>query len=195
MTYTHNLDALSRTKNDNTALSKIETAIGKISNLDPRKKIELLDRTTNYKAHNDQRTEIETNHHEHNVEQVLHIAEHEFNTFQTLANKNSTLSPKYIDHIIKTTSNTPYQTTIRNITDTVQANDGLTLHPIHDQETTLTTIDAQIAQSGHTPKLNKQRERMAKLTTTSHSDTEHNPLATYTKHENNMTPKINDLIS
>ena len=188
--YTRGLGALSRAKDDNAALSKVEAAIGEMSDLDPRKKVELLDRAANYKARNDQRAEIDANRRERNVERVLRVAEHEFNAFQALADKGGALSPEYIDRVVKATAGTPYQAAVRGVADTVRANGGLALRPIRDQEATLAEIDAQIAQSGRTPELDKRRERVAKLAAASRSDAERDPLAAYAERGGGVAPGV-----
>lgn len=179
-----------RAKDDNAALSKVEAAVGEMSDLDPRKKVELLDRAANYKARNDQRAEIEANRRERNVERVLRVAEHEFNAFQALADKGGALSPEYIDRVVKATAGTPYQAAVRGVADTVRANGGLALRPIRDQEATLAEIDAQIAQSGRTPELDKRRERVAKLAAASRSDAERDPLAAYAERGGGVAPGL-----
>lgn len=188
--YTRGLGALSRAKDSNAALSKVESAIGEMSDLDPRKKVELLDRAAGYKARNDQRAEIEAARRERQAERALRVAEHEFNAFQALADKGGALSPEYVDRVVKATAGTPYQAAVRGVAEQVRATGGLALRPLRQQEAELAAIDAQIAQSGRTPELDKRRETVSKVVAASRSDAERDPLTAYAERGGGVAPGL-----
>lgn len=188
--YTRGLAVLTTGKRDNASLTKAEQVIQGMDDLDPRRKVELLDRAAGYKIANDQRAEMEAQRREREAERYLRKAEHSFNAFNALADKGGSLSPEYVDQVIKATAGTPYQAAIRGIAQRVAEVGGLALRPITDQRAILAQIDQEIATKGRSPELDKRREQVAKVVRASEADAEKDPLSGYAERGGGVAPAV-----
>ena len=156
------------------ALQKRITEGDYAENLDSNRRNALVAKLDMYKTSLIQRQEAAASRAQREQERVLKRAEAEFNTFQTLADKGTIMSPEYIDRAVKMTAGTPYQQGIQAIAKQAQETGGLAAQSIRQQESMLTQINTQIAQSGITPELNKRREQIQKVLTASQSDLKDN---------------------
>lgn len=157
-----------------TALQKRITEGDYAENLDSSRRNALVAKLDMYKTSLIQRQEAAASRAQREQERVLKRAEAEFNTFQTLADKGTILSPEYIDRAIKMTAGTPYQQGIQAISKQAQETGGLASQPIKAQENMLTQIDTLIAKNGRTPELDKRREQVQKVLQASRSDLKEN---------------------
>lgn len=188
--YTRGLAVLTTGKRDNASLTRAEQVISGMDDIDPRRKVELLDRAAGYKIANDQRDEMEAQRREREAERRLRKAEHEFNAFNALADKGGALSPEYVDQVVKATAGTPYQAAARGIAQRVREVGGLALRPITDQRAILAQIDQEIATKGRSPELDKRREQIAKVVRSSEADAEKDPMAGYAERGGGVAPAV-----
>lgn len=168
--YTTAFEAVSRGRNDRKALATAETVIGKMADIDPQRKAQLLDRVQNYRMHFAQQDEQATQRAARQAEASMRRAQAEFQTFQGMADKGTVLAPEYIDRVMQATAGTPYQAGIRALAQAARDNGGLAAQPVPAQRATLTQIDALIAQQGRTPELDKRREQVERVLQGSEAD-------------------------
>lgn len=168
--FTTAYEAVSRGRNDRKALSSAEALIGKLGDLDPQKKAQLMDRAAGYRMHLDQQAEMAAQRAARQAEASMRRAQAEFQTFQGMADKGTVLAPEYIDRVMAATAGTPYQAGVRAMAQAARDNGGLAAQPVPAQRATLTQIDALIAQQGRTPELDKRREQVEKVLQGSEAD-------------------------
>lgn len=107
----------------------------------------------------------------------LRKAEAEFNVFQALHDKGTALNPAYIEQAIKATAGTPYQEGVRKLAQTAQETGGFARQSLPEQRAMLAAVDAQIAQQGRTPALDKRREMLEKIVKGTESDVKADPFS------------------
>lgn len=161
--YTAAFEQISKARTDRKGLDGAEKFIGTLPDLDPQKRAQLGDRIAAYRLHLDQQDEVRARRAEVAAQAHMRKAEAAFNTFQTLADKGTMLAPVYIDQAIEATAGTPYQAGIRALAQQARDSGGLAAQPVRSVELELQRIDAQIAQSGRTPALDKRREQIEKV--------------------------------
>mgnify|MGYP000016366251 FL=1 len=144
--------------------------------LDSNRRNTLVARLDGYKTSLIQRAEAASARADRAAERHLKKAEAEFNTFQSLADKGTTIDPTYIDVVLQKTAGTPYQQAVANVAKQAQENGGIASRPIYEQQAELDRIDAQIAKTGRTPELDKRREQLQKIVRGSQSDLKDNGL-------------------
>lgn len=188
--YTRGLGLITRAKRDNVALGKAEEQIGALPDLDPRRKVELLDRATGYRVSNDQRKEIEAQKAERLAERRLRVAEHEFNAFQAVADKGAQLDPNYIDKVVQQTRGTPYEAAVRGISEQIKAIGGFAARPIAQQRATIAALDQHIATNGLTPELDKRRTQLATATRQAEVDIDRDPFGAYAERGGGIAPQV-----
>jgi hypothetical protein len=191
--YTIGLGLITRGKADNAALLEADKAINGLTDLDPRRKVELLDRSANYRAANDQRKEIDANRRERAAERMLRVAEHEFNAFQGLAEKGGQIDPSYVDRVVKATAGTPYQAAVRGIADSVRSIGGFASRPITEQNATIAYLDEQMAKNGRTPELQDRREKLSRVRDQAVSDAQKDPLQAYAERGGGVAPPVDSM--
>lgn len=174
--FTTAYEAVSLGRNDRQALAAAEKLIGKLPDLDPQKRAQLMDRAQAYRLSLDQQAELRAARVEREADRRLKKAEAEFNTFQGLADKGTQLAPEYIDRAISATAGTPYQAGIVALARQAKETGGLAAQPVAVQRRALDALDAQIAQAGRTPELDKRREQLQKVLAGSESDLRDDPL-------------------
>ena len=168
---------VSQGRNDRKALDQAETAIVQgFPDLDPQKRATLLDRTQAYRLHLDQKDEMAAARAQREAERRLKRAEAEFNVFEKMADKGTVLDPSYIDQAIAATTGTPYQRGIVAMANQARENGGLAAQPITAQRQTLDQVNAEIAQRGRTPELDKRKDAIEKVLRGSESDIDKDPL-------------------
>lgn len=144
--------------------------------LDSNRRNTLVARLDGYKTSLIQRAEAASARADRAAERHLKKAEAEFNTFQSLADKGTTIDPTYIDVVLQKTAGTPYQQAVASVAKQAQENGGIASQPIAQQQAELDQIDAKIAKTGRTPELDKRREQLQKIVRGSQSDLKDNGL-------------------
>ena len=138
--------------------------------LDSDKRNTLVAKLDGYKTSLIQRQEAAASRAARQQEVVMRRAEAEFNTFQSLSDKGTILSPEYIERAYQMTAGTPYQAGISALAQQVQETGGLASQPISRQREMLTEVDRMIAQRGRSPELDKRREQISKVLAASETD-------------------------
>lgn len=144
--------------------------------LDSNKRNSALAKLDAYETSLVQRQEAAAARAERRAERVMKVAEAEFNTFQSMADKGTTLDPAYIDRAVKLTAGTPYQAGIIALSKQAKETGGLAAQPVQAQQAQLDAIDAHIAANGRTPELDKRREQVSKVLQGSQADLKENGL-------------------
>ncbi len=144
--------------------------------LDSGRRNSLVAKLDGYRTSLIQRNEAAAARAAREQEMRLKKAEAEFNTFQGMADKGTTLSPEYVDRAVQMTAGTPYQAGIKAIAKQAQETGGIAAQPIRNQEAALTQIDTLIAKQGRTPELDKRREQIANVLHSSQTDVTENGL-------------------
>lgn len=144
--------------------------------LDSNRRNSIIAKLEGYRTAKIQRDEAAASRADRLAERAMKRAEAEFNTFQTLADKGTILSPEYIDRATRMTAGTPYQQGIKALAQQARETGGLASQPVAAQEAMLTQVDTLIAQRGRTPELDKRREQIQKVLTGSQSDLKANGL-------------------
>lgn len=175
--YTAAYELITAGRTDRKALDKAEQVIsGGLPDLDPQKRATLLDRVAAYRLHLDQKAEVAAQRAQREAERRLKVAEAEFNTFQTMADKGTMLAPEYIDRALQATAGTPYAAGIKALAQQAREVGGLAAQPVATQRAQLQAIDAAIAQQGRTPELDRRRAQVEKVLRGSEQDMERDPL-------------------
>lgn len=144
--------------------------------LDSNRRNTLVARLDGYKTSLIQRAEAASARADRAAERHLKKAEAEFNTFQSLADKGTTIDPTYIDVVLQKTAGTPYQQAVASVAKQAQENGGIASQPIAQQQAELDQIDAKIVKTGRTPELDKRREQLQKIVRGSQTDLKDNGL-------------------
>lgn len=174
--FTAGFAAVSAGRTDRRALADAEKLIGGLADLDPQRKAQLLDRVQSYRMALDQQAEMQAARAARAAEAALRKAGAEFETFQALADKGTALAPEYLDRVLSATAGTPYQAGVRALAEQARANGGLAAQPVPAQRAALDAIDAQIAQNGRTPELDKRRQQVAGVLSGTEADIGRDPL-------------------
>lgn len=174
--FTRGYEAISAGRTDRKALADAEKLIGTLPDLDPQKRATLMDRAQAYRLAMDQQDELRAARAQREAERRLKNAEAEFNTFQALADKGTMLAPEYIDRVTQATAGTPYQGGVVALAQQARETGGLAAQPVNVQRNLLTAIDAEIAQKGRTPELDKRRQQIEKVLTGAEQDLQRDPL-------------------
>lgn len=106
----------------------------------------------------------------------LKHAEAEFKVFQAMTDKGTALAPGYIESALQATAGTPYQTGIRAMAQQAQETGGFARLPASQQRQALAAVDAEIAQNGRSPALDKRREALEKVVRGTEADLKAEPL-------------------
>lgn len=174
--FTKAFEAVSAGRNDRNALGAAEQMIGQLTDLDPQKRATLLDRAQAYRLALDQRDELRAQRAQREAERRLATAQAEFQTFQAMADKGTMLAPEYIDRVAQATAGTPYQAGVVAMAKQARENGGLAAQPVNVQRQLLTAVDAEIAQKGRTPELDKRRQQIEKVLQGAEQDLQRDPL-------------------
>lgn len=174
--FTAAFEAVSAGRSDRKALSAAEDMIGKLPDLDPQKRAQLMDRAQAYRLHLDQQDELRAQRAQRAADAALKRAEAEFTTFQTLADKGGVLDPAYIDRVTRATAGTPFQAGVLMLAKQAVETGGFAAQPIEQQRAALQALDTQIAQQGRNPTLDKHREKLERVLRASESDLKADPL-------------------
>ena len=175
--FTAGYELVSAGRADRKMLDAAEKSITSgLPDIDPQKRATLLDRVAAYRLHLDQKAELAAARVQRESERRLKLAEAEFKTFQTMADKGTVLDQAYIDRVIKTTSGTPYQAGVRMLAQQARDAGGLAAQPLRTQQMLLDQVDAEIAQRGRSPQLDARREQIAKVLYGSRQDFERDGL-------------------
>lgn len=174
--FTKAFEAISAGRTDRKALASAEQLIGQLPDLDPQRRAQLMDRAQAYRLALDQQDELRAQRAQREAERRLKNAEAEFQTFQALADKGTMLAPEYIDRVSKATAGTPYQAGIIAMAQQAKETGGIAAQPVNVQRSLLTAIDAEIAQKGRTPELDKRRAQVEKVLQGSEQDLQRDPL-------------------
>lgn len=188
--YTRALGGLSRAKTNNQALSRVEQTISGMADLDPRRKVELLDRAQGYRIANEQRAEIQANRAERLRERAERKARDAAEAFAALADKGGALAPAYVDTVVKATAGTPWAPVVRSVVEQQKAIGGFASLPLNQQQQALDALDAKIAKEGRTPELDKRREQLQKVLNASKADAKSDPLRGFTERGGDQPPPI-----
>lgn len=106
----------------------------------------------------------------------LKHAEAEFNVFQAMHDKGTALAPGYVERALQATDGTPYQAGIRALAQQAQETGGFARLPASQQRQALAAVDAEIAQNGRSPALDKRREALEKVVRGTEADLKAEPL-------------------
>lgn len=174
--FTAAFEAVSAGRSDRKALSAAEDMIGKLPDLDPQKRAQLMDRAQAYRLHLDQQDEMAAARRQREADAHLKRAEAAFNTYQTMADKGTLLDPAYTDQVIQLTRGTPYQQGVVAMARQAREMGGLAAQPIAAQQANLDAINAQIAQQGRSPALDKRKEQAEKVLSGSRGDLQKDPM-------------------
>lgn len=176
--FTRAYSAISAGRNSRDGLSQAEQLVrgDGLPDLDPQKRATLQDRIDAYRMHLDQKDEMAAQRRQRELETRLKNAEATFNVFQTMADKGTMLDPSYIDTALQVTAGTPYQAPIKALAQQAKDNGGLAAQPLPVQRQLLTQINAEIAQKGISPALDKRRTQIEKVLHGSEQDLKDDPL-------------------
>lgn len=174
--FTKAFEAISAGRTDRKALASAEQLIGQLPDLDPQRRAQLMDRAQAYRLSMDQQDELRAQRAQREAERRLKNAEAEFQTFQAMTDKGTMLAPEYIDRVSKATAGTPYQAGIIAMAQQAKETGGIAAQPVNVQRSLLTAIDAEIAQKGRTPELDKRRQQIEKVLQGSEQDLQRDPL-------------------
>lgn len=174
--YTAAFEAVSRGRADRRALADAEQLIGTLGDLDPQRKAQLMDRAQGYRLAMDQRAEMAQARQARAAEASMRRAEAEFNTLQALADKGTALAPEYVDRVMAATAGTPYQGGVQQLMQQARDAGGLAAQPLAAQRAALTALDAQIAQAGRSPELDRRRDQLEKVLRGTETDVQAEPL-------------------
>lgn len=174
--YTAGYESITAARGNMAALDAAEKKITALGDMDPQKRAQLLDRVTVYKTNLAQQQEIAAARAAREQERRMRQAQAEFETFQGLQDKGSMLNPEYVDHVRAATEGTPYHQGVMMLLEQQSAVGGLAAQPIAMQRATLDSIDAQIAQSGRTPELDRRRGQIEKVLKASEDDLQKDPM-------------------
>jgi hypothetical protein len=106
----------------------------------------------------------------------LKHAEAEFKVFQSLADKGTALAPEYVNRALAATSGTPFQEGIRGLAAQAKETGGYAAQPLAAQRGMLNALDAEIAQKGRSPEMDKRREALEKVVRGTEADLKAEPL-------------------
>ncbi len=173
--YTRAFEAVSAGKGDRDALTAAEQLIAESPDLDPQRRAVLMDRVAAARLALDQRDEVKANQRARAAEAALRRAEASYNAAASLA-ESGALSPAYAEQVLGQLAGTPYQQAFRVLLDMQRTTGPLAAQPIAQQQAALDGINAQIAQSGLTPQLERQRTRAEKTLRTIRSEVDADPL-------------------
>lgn len=156
-------EAVSAGRDSKSALRTADKVIDNLTDITPQQRVTLKDRVSAYGMAIDQRAELDAQRAAREQERRLRVAEAEFTTFQTLADKGTVLDPAYIDRALQTTAGTPYQAGIKGLAEQARAVGGFAGQTIASQRAALDAVDQQIAKQGRTPELDKRRSQLEKV--------------------------------
>lgn len=138
--------------------------------LDGDKRTAMMARVELYKSSIIQRQEAAAARIDREAERRLRAAEAEFNTLQSMVDKGTVLDPNYIERAMQVMAGTPYQKAVTNLAQVAKETGGLARQPIAAQKSALTAIDQLIATQGRSPELDKRREQVARVLSSSETD-------------------------
>lgn len=162
--------AVKAARHDPKAVQAAQQVMAGLEQLDPQRRTQLEDRLTGYQLAHQQRQELAAQRAARQAEARMNRARAEFETFQALADKGGMLSPEYVDRVALATAGTPYQQGVKALAQQARETGGFAAQPLSTQQAALDAIDAQIAQSGRSPELDKRREQLAKVVNASNAD-------------------------
>ena len=168
--YAAGYEAVSAGRDSLPQLAVAEKVIDALPDLDPQRKAQLLDRVGMFRLSIEQHNQARADAAAREAERRLKLAEASFNTFQTLADKGTVLSPDDIDQAMVATAGTPYQQGIKRLAQQARDTGGLARQSLAVQRETLSAIDAEIAKNGRSQELDKRRGAVEKVLRGSESD-------------------------
>lgn len=174
--FTTAFDAVSAGRSDRKQLDAAEQLIGTLPDLDPQKRVQLLDRVQVYRAAIDQKELQRAQHAQLEADRRLRQAEASFTTFQTLADKGGVLDPAYVDKVTRDTAGTPYQAGVLALAKQAVETGGFAAQPLQAQRAALQALDSRIATEGRNPALDKHREKLDRVLKASEADVARDPL-------------------
>jgi hypothetical protein len=168
--------AVSAGRADPAALKTAEELIGKLPDLEPQRKSELLDRAQAYRLQHQQQAELRAQRVQREQERRMRAAQAEFETFQALADKGTALDPAYLERVQQATAGTPYAQGVVRLAQQAVQTGGLAAQPVEAQRQALMALDAEIATRGRTPELDARREQVRKVLAGAEADIKGDPL-------------------
>lgn len=147
-----------------------------LSSLQPERLRQVVDRASMLVAQQEQAREAAQLRALAEQDRRLRQAEAEFNVFQSLADKGTALAPEYVTKALQATAGTPYAEGIRKLAQQAQETGGYARQPIGAQRAMLDAVDAEIAQKGRSPALDKRRDALAKVVRGTEADIKADPL-------------------
>lgn len=148
-----------------------------LSSMSPEKLRSVVDRASMILSQQEAERQAAALRAEAAYQRQLKKAEAEFNVFQSLHDKGTALHPEYINAAIKATAGTPYQEGVRQLAQTAQETGGFARQSLPEQRAMLAAVDAQIAQQGRTPALDKRRETLEKVVKGTEADVKADPFS------------------
>jgi len=173
--YTAGYEAVSRARDNRKALDAADKFIDGLTELDPQKRVQLLDRSAAYKLHLDQKAEVAAARAQRQAEATLKKAEATFTAASALAEKG-TLNADYADKVISQLGGTPYADAFRQMVETQRETGPLAAQPLAQLRATVQALDSKIAKEGLTPQLEKMRGRYQHVLTAAEGDYAKDPL-------------------
>lgn len=177
--YTKAYEFITAARNDRKGLDTAGKAIGAMTDMDPQRKAQLMDRVEAYKFGLDQKAELAAARAQRQGEAHLKRAEATFQTFQGMADKGLALDPAYVDTVVQQTAGTPYQAGVVAIAKQARDNGGLAAQPLPKQRAELDAINAQIAREGNSPALSRRKDQIEKVVRGAQTDISADPLRAY----------------
>lgn len=174
--YTKAYELITGARNDRKSLDAVGNVISKMTDMDPQRKAQLMDRVESYKFRMDQQAELAAARAQRQAEAHLKKAEATFNAFQSMADKGLALDPAYVDTVVKQTAGTPYQAGVVALARDARDNGGLAAQPVPNQRAELDAINAQIAANGNSPALARRKDQVEKVLRGSQQDIAADPL-------------------
>lgn len=157
-------------------LDEAEKLLEQMGDIDPQKAITLRRQISAGRAAIDadelrraQRAQIE-------YERRAKLADSTLQTFQAMWDKGTVIAPEYIKRAMRDTAGFPQQEAIAAMAQQAKETGGIAAQPVNVQRSLLTAIDAEIAQKGRTPELDKRRAQVEKVLQGSEQDLQRDPL-------------------
>lgn len=148
-----------------------------LSNMDPGQLRQVVDRATMLKLQREQLAQAAADRAAHQQEMRLHKAQATALSFQMMADKGTILDDATVAQAVHDTAGTPFQAAVVEMARQAKENGGLANQPLSTQDAALDEIDAQIAQHGRSPYLDKRREQLARIASGTREDLEKDPLS------------------
>ena len=160
--FTAGFEAVSRGRTDRKALAAAETLIGTLSDLDPQRKAQLLDKAQNFRLGMEQQDEMRQNRAARAADAGMRRAESAFKAGSALADQGI-LNTDAADQMLSDMRGTPYEGAFRQMLNTQRQTGAVAQQPVAAVRQAVDQVNAEISRTGLSPQLAAQRDRFGKV--------------------------------